>query len=183
MDVIDSRPMFDESYAKMRYTQYIRLVNDKLKKHQKPHDRRYKQGFFIPKRPIKCINIMETNEPQPIVYRSDWERQFCEWADSTTAITRWGSEIIKILYPNPLKNRMSFYEPDFYIEYIDNNKKLRKKLIEIKPLKEATLSEASNGYDRLMVAKNAMKWKAAIEYCKKRGIEFQVMHERNLGLI
>ena len=134
-------------------------------------------------RTLKVINIMETSEPQPIVYRSGWEKQFAEWCDSTDAIIRWGSEVIRILYKDPIKNKMSFYTPDFYIEYLDNNKKLKKVLIEIKPLKETTLKESSNGYDKLMVAKNSMKWAAAINYCKKRDIEFKVMHERNLGII
>ena len=126
---------------------------------------------------------METNEHQPIVYRSGWEQQFAQWCDSTPAIYRWGSEIIRILYKDPIKNKMSFYTPDFYIEYLDDLKRVRKVLIEIKPLKETSLKETSNGYDKLMVIKNSMKWAAAIQYCKKRGIEFKVMHERNLGLV
>ena len=183
MDYVDSHHQVTLQEAAIRYKQYIALIEDKLKKHQKPHNRKWKQGFIIPKKPLKCINIMETNEPQPIVYRSGWEKQFAEWCDSTDAIIRWGSEIIRILYKDPIKNKMSFYTPDFYIEYIDNEKKLRKVLIEIKPLKETTLKESSDGYDRLMVSKNSMKWASAIEYCKKRGIEFKVMHERNLGII
>lgn len=183
MDYIDSHHQVTLQEAAIRYKQYISLIEDKLKKHQKPHNRKWKQGFIIPKKPLKCINIMETNEPQPIVYRSGWEKQFAEWCDSTDAIIRWGSEIIRILYKDPIKNKMSFYTPDFYLEYLDNEKKLRKVLVEIKPLKETTLKESSDGYDKLMVAKNSMKWASAIEYCKKRGIEFKVMHERNLGII
>lgn len=183
MDYIDSHHQVTLQEAAIRYKQYIALIEDKLKKHQKPHNRKWKQGFMIPKKPLKCINIMETNEPQPIVYRSGWEKQFAEWCDSTDAIIRWGSEIIRILYKDPIKNKMSFYTPDFYLEYLDNEKKLRKVLVEIKPLKETTLKESSDGYDKLMVAKNSMKWASAIEYCKKRGIEFKVMHERNLGII
>ena len=182
MDVIDTHRTFDEEYAKMRYTQYIKKVNWLLENHQKPHDRRYKQGFFIPTRPLKVINIMETDEPQPIVWRSSWEKQMCEWLDTTDSVIRWGSEVVRILYKDPIRNKMSFYNPDFFIEYIDVNHNIKKQLIEIKPLKEATFKKASNGYDKLLVAKNAMKWAAAIDYCKKRGIEFKVMHEHNLGI-
>ena len=183
MDVIESKNNIDLQYAAARYKQYIDIINYKLKNHQKPHNRRWRQGFFIPKHPLKWINIMETSEPQPIVYRSGWEQKFDEWMDNTSSIFRCGAEVIRILYKDPIKNKMSFYTPDAYIEYLDNNKKIRKVLIEIKPLKETTLKESSNGYDKLMVAKNSMKWAAAIEYCKKRNIEFKVMHERNLGLI
>lgn len=183
MDLNINQPKIDLQYATARYKQYIDIINYKLKNHQKPHNRRWRQGFFIPKHPLKWINIMETSEPQPIVYRSSWEQKFDEWMDNTSSIFRCGAEVIRILYKDPIKNRMSFYTPDAYIEYIDNDKKLRKVLIEIKPLKETSLKETSNGYDKLMVAKNSMKWASAIEYCKKRNIEFKVMHERNLGLL
>jgi len=182
MDVIGSQHQFTLQEAAIKYKQYIAMIEDRLKKHQKPHNKKWKQGFFIPKKPLKCMNIMETNEPQPIIYRSGWEQKFAEWCDNTTAIYRWGSEIIRILYKDPIKNKMSFYTPDFYIEYLDDLKRVHKVLIEIKPLKETTLKETSNGYDKLMVAKNSMKWAAAIQYCKKRGIEFKVMHEHNLGI-
>lgn len=184
MDLLNNNLQnIDLQYASIRYNQYIDTINYKLKNHQKPHNNRWKQGFFIPKHPLKWINIMETSEPQPIIYRSGWEKQFDEWMDNTSAVFRCGAEVIRILYKDPIKNKMSFYTPDAYIEYLDNDKKLRKVLIEIKPLKETTLKESSNGYDKLMVAKNAMKWQSAIEYCKKRNIEFKVMHERNLGII
>lgn len=183
MDIIDTCRTFDEDYAKMRYTLYIQKVNTLLENHQKPHNKKYKQGFFIPKRPLKVMNIMETTEPQPIVWRSSWEKDLCEWLDTTDAIVRWGSEIVQILYRDPTKNKMSFYTPDFYVEYLDANKVLRKTMIEVKPLKEATLKKASNGWDKILVAKNAMKWVAANEYCKKRGITFKVMHEHNLGIL
>ena len=74
MDIIDSRRVFDDDYAKMRYTLYIKKINTLLENHQKPHNKKYKQGFFIPKRPLKVMNIMETTEPQQIVWRRDWER-------------------------------------------------------------------------------------------------------------
>ena len=183
MDIIDTLPKnIDLQYAALRYKQYVNDINDKLKNHQKPHNKRWKQGFFVPKHPLKWINIMETEEPQPIVYRSGWEQQFYNWMDNTSAIYRCGVELIRILYKDPIKNKMSFYVPDAYIEYLDDLKRVRKVLIEIKPLKETSLKETSTCYDKLMVAKNSMKWAAAIQYCKKRGIEFKVMHEHNLGI-
>lgn len=182
MDAIDSQHIVSLGEAALKYKQYVSLIEDKMKNHQKPHNKRWRQGFYIPKKPLKWINIMETSEPQPIVFRSGWEQQFYKWMDETTAIYRCGVEIIKILYKDPIKNRMSYYVPDAYMEYLDDLKRPHKVLIEIKPLKETSLKETSNGYDKLMVAKNSMKWAAAIQYCKKRGIEFKVMHEHNLGI-
>ena len=168
--------------AEIRYKLYCQTIKEKIKSGQKPHNDRYKQGFFIPKNPNKCMNIMETNEPQPIIFRSHWEKDFLEWMDGNSAITRYGSEIVKILYKDPIRNRETFYIPDAYFEVLDKNKKLQKYLIEIKPMKEAKLKESSNGYDKLMVAKNAMKWASAIQFCKKRGITFKVLTEYDLGL-
>ena len=133
-----------------------------------------------PRCPAKWINIMETEEPQIIIWRSSWEKRFCEWCDSNSAIYRCGSEIVKILYFNVLTGKQSFYTPDFYVELLDNNKQIQKYLIEIKPRKEAALESTSNGYDKLMVAKNVKKWQAAIEFCKKRGITFKVLTENEL---
>lgn len=183
-DVLDCGiRVYDDDYVKFKYKQYCNLIKDKLRTHQTPHDRRYHQGFFVPTRPAKCINIMEMPEPTAIVYRSGWEKTFFEKCDSTDSILRWGSEIVKILYKNPIKNKMSFYVPDVYIEYLDKSKKLRKMLIEIKPMNQTKLREASNGYDRLQFAINTMKWASCIEFCKKRGIEFKVIGANELGVM
>ncbi len=182
MELTSGIQVYDDEYVKFKYSQYCNLVKEKLRTHQKPHDRRYKQGFFVPKHPSKCMNIMETSEPQAIVYRSDWERKFAEKCDESQGVIRWGSEIVKILYKNPVKNKMSFYVPDFYMEYLDANKCLKKMLIEIKPMGQSKLKETANGYDKLQFAINTMKWASAIEFCKKRNIEFKVMTERELGV-
>lgn len=182
-DVLDCGVrVYDDDFVKFKYKQYCNLIKQKLNDHQKPHDKRYHQGFFVPSKPAKCINIMEMPEPTAIVYRSSWEKIFFEKCDDTNSIIRWGSEIVKILYRDPIRNRMSFYVPDVYVEMIDASKKMKKLLVEIKPMKEASLKEASNGYDRMMVAKNAMKWAAAIDFCKKRGIEFKVMSDNAFRL-
>lgn len=182
MELTSGLKVYDDGYVKFKYSQYCNLVKERLRTHQKPHDRRYKQGFFVPKHPSKCMNIMETDEPQVIVYRSDWERKFAEKCDETQSVIRWGSEIVKILYKNPVKNKMSFYVPDFYMEYLDTTKTLKKMLIEIKPMGQSKLKETANGYDKLQFAINTMKWASAIDFCKKRNIEFKVMTERELGV-
>lgn len=182
MDYIDSQHIVTLQEASIRYKQYVDMIKDKLNNHEKPHNKRWRQGFLIPSHALKWINIMETSEPQPIIYRSGWEKEFYEWMDKTPSIYRCGTEIVKILYKNPISNKMSFYIPDAYMEYLDAYKQPHKVLIEIKPLKETTLKESSNGYDKLMVAKNSLKWAAAIKYCKDRGIEFKIMHEHNLGI-
>ena len=174
--------VYDDAYVQFKYKQYCNLIKCKLKTHQTPHNKKFKQGFFVPRHPAKCINVMEMPEPTAITYRSGWEQQFFEKCDDTDGIIRWGSEIIKILYKNPIKKRTSFYVPDLYIEYLDTSKKLHKMLIEIKPLNQSKLSETSNGYDKLQFIMNTYKWASAVEFCKKRGIEFKVMGANELGI-
>ncbi len=181
--VLDSGiQIYDDELIKFKYKQYCNLIKQKLHDHQKPHDRRYKQGFFVPTRPQKCLNIMEMDEPTAIVYRSGWEKTFFEKCDITDSIIVWGSEIVKILYRNPVKGCMSYYVPDVFIKYLDKNKKLHSMLVEIKPMNQARLSEASNGYDKLQFCINQFKWASAIDFCKKRGIEFKVMTANELGI-
>ena len=182
MKATETNRTFTSDEVNNRYSYYCKLVEEKLKNHQKPHDRRYHQGFFIPKRPIKCMNIMEVAEIQPIVWRSSWEQKFMEWLDTNDIVTRWGSEIISIPYKDPIKGKMSIYIPDFYFEYIDNKKQLQKYLIEIKPMSQSKLAEAKDGYDKLRIAKNAFKWAQAIKYCKKKDITFKVLTEYELGI-
>ena len=174
--------VYDDAFVQFKYKQYCNLIKSKLKTHQSPHNKKFKQGFFVPKHPGKCINIMEMPEPTAMVFRSGWEKQFFEKCDESNGIIRWGSEIIKILYKNPIKNKMSFYVPDVYIEYLSPDKKLHKMLIEIKPMNQTRLSETTNGYDKLQFAVNQMKWASAVEFCKKRGIEFKVMGANELGV-
>ena len=47
MDAIDSQHQVTLQEAAMRYKQYIAMIEDKLKKHEKPHNKRWKQGFSI----------------------------------------------------------------------------------------------------------------------------------------
>ena len=174
--------VYDDAYVQFKYKQYCNLIQSKLKTHQNPHNRKFKQGFFVPRHPAKCMNIMEMAEPNAMVFRSGWEKQFFEKCDESNGIIRWGSEIVKILYRNPIKYKMSLYVPDVYIEYLSPDKKLHKMLIEIKPRNQTKLSETTNGYDKLQFAINQMKWASAIEFCKKRGIEFKVMGANELGV-
>lgn len=182
MEIINYKPNFDMDYVKKRFQQYCDILNYKMKNHQKPHNERYRQGFYLPRKPIKCLNVMETDEPQIITWRSSWELDFCKWCDDNDAIIRWGSEVIKILYRNPVKNKMCFYVPDFYIEVLNKNMKIDKYLIEVKPMCHSNLNETSNGYDRIQLAINSLKWKSAIEFCKKRDMKFKIITENDLGI-
>ena len=168
--------------------------NEKLK---------YKQGYFIPNNPEKCLT--QINE-----YRSGWEFFFMKFWDESPLILRWASEPIAVKYLNPIANmeycmknnldpnnptnwKLCNYYVDFWIEVADNTKEDGKKrvFIEIKPydqtqcpkpiLESASLKEhkAYNKAAETFLI-NKAKWEAAKQYFAERGAEFMVLTEKTL---
>tara|TARA_A200000159_G_scaffold58254_1_gene53726 strand:+ start:2684 stop:3121 length:438 start_codon:yes stop_codon:yes gene_type:complete len=123
-----------------------------------------------------------------IVYRSLWERKFMVYCDKNENVLQWGSEEIAIPYRSPVDRRVHRYFPDFYIKYKDTNGKIKKSIIEIKPLRQCSPpskpKKQTRGYiyEAYEYAKNQAKWKAAREWCLDRGYEFKVMTEKELGI-
>lgn len=148
-----------------------------------PSDSKYHQGFFHPRNPEKYIG-----DPNNIVYRSSWELEFMKWCDRSPNILRYGSEEFCIPYYNPVKQRVCRYFPDFIIEVKENNGKIQKYVIEIKPKKQTippvqgkkkskTYLNEINTY-----AVNQSKWHSIQEWCKDRMIKFRVLTEYDLGI-
>jgi hypothetical protein len=100
--------------------------------------------------------------------------------DNHPNVTQWASESIEIQYKNPLTGQSSIYIPDFLVIYTDKNGKKHGEIIEIKPLKEASIEHAKSKRDRAVLAINTAKWQAAIVWAKKRGLDFRVMTENQL---
>jgi len=123
-----------------------------------------------------------------IVYRSLWERKFMVYCDKNENILEWGSEEIVVPYRSPVDNRYHRYFPDFYIKYKDNNGKIKKSIIEIKPYKQCIEPKVQKRktkgyiYEVVEYAKNQAKWSAAKEWCLDRGYEFKVLTENELGI-
>lgn len=180
---LSSDVIWDDDIVKKRYDQYVKSVKDLTKNGFKPYNKRYRQGYYIPKlkNAGKVINIMYTDEPQPIVYRSSWEQMYFRWASENPNVLLWGSEICRVLYKNPFTNKQSFYVVDAFQQYIDKQGVKHNCLIEIKPENETKLEETTNGHDRVMWAINQVKWAAAIQYAKKRNMEFRILTNRDFG--
>ena len=123
-----------------------------------------------------------------IVYRSLWERKFMVYCDKNENILEWGSEEIALPYRSPVDNRVHRYFPDFYIKVKDNNGRIKKMIVEIKPLKQCiepkVQKKKTKGYifEVVEYAKNQAKWAAAKEWCLDRGYEFKVLTENELGI-
>ena len=141
------------------------------------------KGKYKPRCPSKY-----KGDPTNIIYRSLWERKFMQYCDSTTNVLEWGSEEIALPYRSPIDNKVHRYFPDFYIKVQENTGKIKRYLIEVKPLKQTTKPKKpkrqTKGYIReaFEYARNQAKWKAAREYCADRMWEFKVITEKELDI-
>ena len=141
------------------------------------------RGKYYPSFPRKY-----KGDPTNIIYRSLWERKFMVYCDKNAKILEWGSEEIALPYISPHDSRVHRYFPDFYIKVQENTGKIKRYLIEVKPLKQTTKPKKpkrqTKGYIReaFEYARNQAKWKAAREYCRDRNYEFKIMTEDDLGI-
>ena len=141
------------------------------------------KGKYYPSFPTKY-----KGDPTNIIYRSLWERKFMVYCDKNTKILEWGSEEIALPYISPHDSRVHRYFPDFYIKVQENTGRIKRYLIEVKPLKQTTKPKKpkrqTKGYIReaFEYARNQAKWKAAREYCADRMWEFKVITEKELDI-
>ena len=141
------------------------------------------RGKYYPSFPRKY-----KGDPTNIIYRSLWERKFMVYCDKNAKILEWGSEEIALPYISPHDSRVHRYFPDFYIKVQENTGKIKRYLIEVKPLKQTTKPKKpkrqTKGYIReaFEYARNQAKWKAAREYCADRMCEFKVITEKELDI-
>ena len=130
---------------------------------------------YIPKNPEKYKG------KYPIIMRSGLERKFVQWCDNNPAIHQWASESIKIPYKDPLTGKQTVYVPDFLVIFVDNNKKKRAELWEVKPAKQAFKeSVGKNKYDQAQYVRNMVKWAAAQNWCKQNHVHFRIITEHDL---
>ena len=141
------------------------------------------KGKYYPSFPRKY-----KGDPTNIIYRSLWERKFMVYCDKNQNILEWASEEIALPYISPHDSRVHSYFPDFYIKVQENTGKIKRYLIEVKPLKQTTKPKKpkrqTKGYIReaFEYARNQAKWKAAREYCADRMWEFKVITEKELDI-
>ena len=89
------------------------------------------KGKYKPRLPKKY-----KGDPTNIIYRSLWERKFMQYCDSNANVLEWNSEEIALPYRSPVDNRVHRYFPDFYVKLKENGGKIKRMLIEVKPLKQ-----------------------------------------------
>lgn len=146
---------------------------------------KYKQGKY------KLINTEKyKGDPSNIVYRSSWEQVFCQYLDNHKDIIKWACEDPVITYTD-LRGKIHRYYPDFmYIMKIDDEIGEKRVIVEIKPhkdlsppdrpKKETTKSLSNYEYSIRQHIMNKLKWAAAEDYCRKRGMQFIILTEKHL---
>lgn len=141
----------------------------------------YKQGFFRPRFPEKY-----KGDARNIVYRSGWEKRVMDWLDTNENVSSWSSEEVVVPYMSPVDNRMHRYFVDFYVEAIGKNGEKKVMLIEIKPHAQTLEPKKPKRNTKRYITEvvtygiNQAKWKAAEEYCRHKGWEFQILTEKEL---
>ena len=142
------------------------------------------KGIFKPSNPKKY-----KGDPNNIVYRSLWERKMMVYCDLNENVMEWASEEFFVPYYAPTTTRVRRYFPAFFIKYTDKEGKIRRSVIEVKPMRETVEPVVTKGKSRKTLitettnyVRNQAKWKAAKEFCADRNLEFRIMTEKELGV-
>jgi len=136
---------------------------------------KFAQGRFTMKHPEKYVG---TKTP---LARSSWEFVFMRMLDEHPGVENWASESIQIPYRDPLTGRQTIYVPDFFIVYIDKNKKKHAEVVEVKPASQTLREQVGKSlYNQEQYVKNMAKWEAANAWCKQKGIKFRVINEGDI---
>jgi len=142
----------------------------------------YYKGRYILKNPSKYSGNRDN-----ITYRSSWELKMMNYLDNNRSIIEWNSEEIVIPYLSPIDGKFHRYYTDFYAKIKDSENNIKKYLIEVKPRKERSPPRKNKNKARyIKEAKtyviNQAKWEAAEMWCKKKGWEFKIIDETDLGI-
>lgn len=135
---------------------------------------KWAQGIYRPK------NLSKYKGNKLPRYRSSWELKLFVFLDKHPDVIAWSSEPYAITYVDPITGRKKQYIPDLLIKYRNKRGKYITELVEVKPKKEAFITEAKTRGDKLKVLINSAKWKAATTWCRSRGIRFRVLTEDDI---
>lgn len=122
-----------------------------------------------------------------IRYLSSWELRLFMWCDNSPNVVRWNSEDVIIPYLSPIDNRIHRYLVDVYVEVLQTDGSIKKKLIEVKPKKECSPPRKSKNmvsyYKRLRTWKvNQAKWESARRVADLNNMTFHLVTEHELGI-
>lgn len=167
-------------------------------------NKNYLKGKFVPKNPKKCLNYNgKIKNAKDIVFRSSYEKIFCNFLDLDENVIEWGSEIVEIPYYSKTDNRKHKYITDFVFVSKNSNNIIEKWLVEIKPKTQVPILNekkqivypdlpkmkrlTQKRIDRWklhcdILTKNHEKWESAKAWCKNNNYKFKVITEDELAL-
>jgi len=107
--------------------------------------------------------------PKIVKYKSSYELIVAQYLDNNEKVIKFLYEPISITYSLMVRGKAELhkYYPDFLIYFKDGSKEMW----EVKP------SSQVKWY------KNVYKWKYAMAYCKKIGIKFKIITEKDIKLM
>lgn len=130
-------------------------------------------GTYIPQNPGKYKGNLHL-----ITWRSTWELKLFKFCDVNPDVLEWSSEEVIVPYRSPLDRRTHRYFIDVWLKTKDG----RQVLVEVKPEHE---TRPPNRRTKKAVAKylvNSAKWEAARAYAERRGMQFMILTEHQLGI-
>ena len=143
---------------------------------------KFLQGFYKPINPHKVKGDVKN-----LIYRSSWELKMFHDLDLDDNVIKYSSEEVVIGYRD-CNGKLRRYFVDFYVERLVNGQ-LVKQLIEIKPYIQTIkpiLTEGKKTKTKIREVltwdTNKRKWEEARRYCDKRGWQFLIMTEYELGI-
>lgn len=149
-----------------------------IRKHQKnKKGYNYYQGHFEDKfEPKKYYG------ERPIIYRSGLELKYMINLEMNPNVEKWTSE--KIVIPYYMKEKVNGVvvnkKHHYYTDFTVHMKSGKIFVVEVKPMSQSPKTKNQIKTDPVLY-KNACKWKAAIEWCKKNGMEFKVITDEHIN--
>ena len=141
------------------------------------------KGRYTVKNPKKYVGDINK-----VIYRSSWELRCMNYFDQNKNVLKWSSEELAIPYISPIDKRWHRYYPDFVIQMLDEQNRVKTVMIEVKPEKQTKPPQPRKRTTKRYIQEvkdwgiNTNKWVAAQEYCADRKWEFRILTEKDLGL-
>ena len=108
--------------------------------------------------------------------------------DRHPGILEWTSESVVILYTKPTDGQQHRYFVDLSFKIKNKEGKIETYLVEIKPWSQTQAPVRGRKKEKTFLtecatyATNVAKWKAAGEFCSKRGWKFLIWTEKSLQI-
>lgn len=136
----------------------------------------YKQGYFedhyIPQKYYG---------ERPIIYRSELELKYMISLERNPNVERWSSEKIVIPYymDEKINGKVVRKKHDYFTDFVVHMKSGNIYVVEVKPSTQCP-RYVNQIQTNPIIRKNACKWQAALDWCKKNGMIFKVVTEKEI---